>query len=251
MDAPLPVMSRRSLDRTGQKPPASSDVDAFLDKVSSMPAKSRGAGGIAAGRLIFALDATASRQPAWDQAMSLQAEMFGAAGELGGLEIQLAFYRGHRECHASAWLDDPDRLLAMMQKVTCLAGRTQIGRLLSHAAAEARQTPVQALVFIGDAVEEDIDSLGELAGKLNILGLPVFIFQEGADPTATRAFEQIAKISGGAHCRFDASSAAELGALLSAVATYATAGRAGLEALAVTHAGTSSGASRLLEQLGK
>jgi len=241
-------MPRRSLDRTGTKSPTSSDVDAFLDKVGSLPAARRGPAleNSETGRLIFALDATASRQATWDQAMSLQADMFAAAGTLGSLEIQLAFYRGYRECHASAWLKDPDKLLAMMQKVDCLAGRTQIGRLLSHAAAEARQRSVQALVLVGDACEEDLDELGDLAGKLNILGLPVFIFQEGMNPTATQAFKQIARLSGGAHCRFDASSAAELGALLAAVAAYATTGRAGLKALA----GSSVGASRLLEQLG-
>ena len=44
-----------------------------------------------AGRLLFAMDATASREPSWDQACHLQAEMFGATDGLGGLEVQLVF----------------------------------------------------------------------------------------------------------------------------------------------------------------
>jgi len=219
------------------------DVDTFLATVRDLPPARRA--GDACGRLIFALDATASRQPTWDRASSLQADMFGATRTLGSLDVQLVFYRGYAECHASKWIRDSDRLLRLMQKVTCLAGRTQIHRILSHGAAEARTRAVQALVFVGDAVEEDVDRLGDLAGRLKLLGLPVFVFQEGANPAASLAFAQIAKLSGGAHCRFDHSSAAELGALLGAVATYAAGGREALRALS----DSSAPAGRLLEQL--
>jgi len=218
-------------------------VDAFLDTARDLAPVPRGDG--APGRLIFALDATASRQPTWDRASSLQADMFTSSRALGQLDVQLVFYRGYAECHASKWIGDSARLLGLMQKVTCLAGRTQIHRVLSHGAAEARTRAVQALVFVGDAVEEDVDRLGDLAGRLKLLGLPVFVFQEGADAASGRAFAQIAKLSGGAHCRFDESSAAELGALLGAVATYAAGGREALRALS----GTSAQANRLLQQL--
>ena len=234
-DKPLRPRSDGSVTRTD-------DVDAFLDTVKTLPPAKTGGG---AGRLIFALDATASRQPTWDRAASLQADMFTSTKALGQLDVQLVFYRGHAECHASKWLRDSGRLLRLMQKVTCLAGRTQIHRVLSHGAAEARTRAVQALVFVGDAVEEDVDRLGDLAGRLKLLGLPVFVFQEGANPEATRAFSQIARLSGGAHCRFDESSAAELGALLGAVAAYAAGGREALKALS----GTSATAGKLLEQL--
>jgi len=237
-------MTDKPLKRRGDAAIApSTDVDAFLDTVRGLaPAPNRGGG---SGRLIFALDATASRQPTWDRASSLQADMFTSTRALGQLDVQLVFYRGHAECHASPWIRDATRLLALMQKVTCLAGRTQIHRILSHGAAEARTRAVQALVFVGDAVEEDVDRLGDLAGRLKLLGLPTFVFQEGADPVASSAFAQIARLSGGAHCRFDESSAAELGALLGAVATYAAGGREALRQLS----GTSTQASRLLEQL--
>ena len=238
----LPVMTNNPLKpRSGSLPSESGSVDAFLEKVGQLGPT----GGGTRGRLIFALDATASRQPTWDRAASLQGDMFTRTEGLGQLDVQLVFYRGYRECHASRWVRDSGRLLALMQKVSCLAGRTQIARVLEHGAAEARTRAVQALVFIGDAVEEDVDRLGELAGRLKLLGLPVFVFQEGTDPAAGRAFAQIATLSGGAHCRFDESSAAELGALLGAVATYAAGGRRALEALR----GSSPSADRLLEQL--
>jgi hypothetical protein len=206
--------------------PARSDPDEvarFLDRMKTAP---RPAGG--GGRLIFALDATASRQPTWDQASHLQAEMFQAAAGLGGLAVQLVFYRGHRECKASPWMTDTAALLRRMTGVSCLAGHTQIQRVLRHAASESRKARVNALVFVGDAMEERIDDLGDAAGELGLLGLPCFLFQEGRDPGVRAAFEQVAKLSGGACCAFDAGSAEQLKALLGAVAAYAAGGRPAL-----------------------
>ncbi len=216
------------------------DVDSFLANVSAAPpARTSNA----RGRLIFALDATASRQPTWDRAASLQAGMFESVAGIGGLDVQLAYYRGHAECRASTWTSSAAKLVGWMERIDCRAGRTQISRILEHGNAEARKAPVQALVFVGDMVEEDVDKLGDLAGQSKLLGLPVFVFQEGADRNASYAFGQIAKVSGGAHCRFDAASAGRLGELLNAVAVWATGGRAALERLG------STGATVLLEQL--
>lgn len=220
-----------------------SEVDAFLDAVQqSVPANTTSG----KGRLIFALDATASRQATWDRAMSLTTEMFTQTRGIGGLDIQLVYYRGYDECRSTRWLSTADQLVALMRKVSCLAGATQIKRILKHALAECREVPVQALVFIGDCVEEPVDALGNLAGQAKLLGLPVFIFQEGFNQQASSAFAQIAQISGGAHCRFDESSARQLGDLLNAVAAYAAGGRKALQQLE-KHG--SREASLLLEQL--
>ena len=200
------------------------EVEAFLDKVRSAPQPSGGG----RGRLIFAMDATASRQPTWDRACHLQAEMFQSTQALGGLEVQLVFYRGFKECKASKWMTDAPALAKTMTSVMCLAGQTQIGRILSHALTEAGKRRVNALVFVGDCMEEDIDHLGHLAGQLGLKGLPCFIFHEGHDPIARNAFEQIAKLSGGACCAFDSSSPKQLQDLLSAVAVYAAGGRKAL-----------------------
>ena len=223
-------------------PATTDDVDGFLAQVSSAAPARRGAG---CGRLIFALDATASRQPTWDRAASLQAGMFESVAATGGLEVQLAYYRGHAECRASSWTSSAAKLVGWMERIDCRAGRTQIARILEHGNAEARKTPVQAMVFVGDMVEEDVDRLGDLAGQAKLLGLPVFVFQEGHDRAAGYAFGQIAKVSGGAHCRFDAASAARLGELLNAVAAWASGGRDALQRLT----GASAGARLLLEQL--
>ncbi len=221
-------------DRERSKPvPASrdesgrGDVDAFLSRLAAAPAPQRRAG--ERGRLIFAMDATASREPSWDTAIGIQSEMFRETEALGGLDVQLAWYRGFGEFRASEWVGDSKALVARMTGVRCLAGKTQIARVLKNAIVEAKRGRVGALVFVGDAMEEDLDALGDLAGRLGLLGVRMFIFHEGRDDAVGRAFQHLAKLTGGACCRFDASSAKQLRELLAAVAVYAAGGRAALE----------------------
>jgi hypothetical protein len=209
------------------QPGARGDVDAFLRKLASMPVVRQATG--QRGRLIFALDATASRQPTWDRACHIQAEMFQETSALGGLDIQLIFYRGFGECSASKWLGNSEDLLRQMTAVTCLGGKTQIGKVLRHAVAEAKRQKVNGVVFVGDCMEEEVDALCHEAGQLGLLGVPVFIFHEGRDRVAADAFRQIARLTNGAYCPFDANSAQQLRELLSAVAVYAAGGRAALE----------------------
>jgi len=201
------------------------EIDAFLRQVAAAPAP-KTAGG--AGRLIFALDATASRQPAWDRACHIQAEMFAETAALGGLALQMCYFRGFGEFEAAPWLSDGPALIRRMTAITCLSGRTQIARVLKHAVAEASKGRINALVYIGDCMEEDADLLGDLAGKLSLLGVPAFIFQEGSEPAAKRAFQDIARLTRGAYMSFDSASAKALRDLLKAVAVYAAGGRRAL-----------------------
>ncbi len=199
------------------------EVTRFLKDVSEAPAPVRGPG--ERGRLIFAMDATASREPTWDRACHIQSEMFSETSALGGLAVQLLYYRGFGQCRASKWAVGPDQLLRFMTSVRCLGGTTQIRKVLKHAIKENARETVNALVFVGDAMEEDVDELCHQAGELGLLNVPVFIFHEGGDPIAERAFRQITRLSGGAYCPFDSSSAQQLKELLSAVAVYAAGGR--------------------------
>ncbi len=220
------------------------EVDQFLEQIKNTPlAKPKDQ----RGKLIFAMDATASRQPTWDRAASLQGDMFVKTRGIGNLDVQLVYYRGYGECRASNWVNNASSLLKLMQSVYCQAGTTQIERIIRHALGESEASPVQALVFVGDCVEEDVETLCSLAGRLKIISLPMFIFQEGHDPYASQAFSRMSKISGGAHCRFDANSAKQLGDLLNAVATYAAGGWDALHKLAQDRG---KGAASLLEQIG-
>jgi hypothetical protein len=233
-------------DRSDQAPaPAASrpEIAEFIDRVRALgPA----AAGGSRGRLIFALDATMSRQPTWDSACTLQAEMFREAAKAGGLDIQLVYFRGLSECRASGWVAGSEKLAGLMSRIDCRGGQTQIGKVLSHARQEYGKQRVQALVFVGDAMEEKIDELCAAAGELGLLGVPVFMFQEGGDAVAENAYREIARLSRGAYCRFDTGAAPQLGELLRAVAAYAA---GGIKALTDLSARRSDGARRLLAQL--
>jgi hypothetical protein len=222
------------------------DIEAFVSMAKAVaPRKEAAGGGAPRGRLVFALDATMSRQPTWDAACDLQAELFRAADTAGGLAVQLAYYRGQGEARVSKWVEDAEALRRMMVRIECHGGLTQIGKILDHVAAEAARTPVAAMAFVGDAMEEDIDLLCDKAGKLAMKGTRAFMFLEGRDPAAERAFREIARLTRGVLLPFDRSAADELRALLGAVATYAAGGRTALEA-----SGTAS-ARRLLADLGR
>ncbi len=215
------------------------EIEAFLAAARTMAPTATADGH---GRLIFALDATMSRQPTWDTALKLQAEMFEEAAKVGGLEVQLAYYRGFNECRASRWVRDGRALRDLMTTIDCRGGHTQIGRILAHARQETARKKVNVLVFVGDAMEEKIDDLAAVAGELGMLGVRVFIFQEGRDQSVERAFREIARLSGGAYARFDVNAAGQLAELLRAAAVYAA---GGLKALAKGGAG----AQLLLGQL--
>ncbi|MGY4801688.1 VWA domain-containing protein [Teichococcus aerofrigidensis] len=209
--------------------PASAAVAAFLKQAEGLPALRPAVH--RPGRLIFAVDATASRQPAWDRASHLQGEMFLAAAGHGGLAVQLAYYRGFGEFAATPFLEDGAELARRMSGVTCLGGQTQIGAVLAHALAETARERVAALVFVGDAVEEAADPLCHAAGQLGLRGTPAFVFQEGGDAHATAILRQIARLSGGAHHALDAASPATLRYLLRAVAVFAAGGHGALARL--------------------
>jgi hypothetical protein len=215
-----------SADKDLPQKSSKSAIDAFVKQVRSMPAARPGQ---ARGRLLFAMDATASREPTWDRACQIQGEMFSETAALGGLDIQLCHYRGFGEFETSPWLSSADALLKTMTSVGCRGGHTQIEKVLRHALAQHKQKKIQALVFVGDCMEEDVDRLCHLAGQLGVLGLPAFMFHEGAEPAAERAFREIARLTRGAYCAFDASSAGQLRDLLGAVAVYAAGGQAALQ----------------------
>ena len=194
-------------------------MDAFLDKIARTPAVAPAG---SRGRLIFALDATLSRQPTWDLALSLQSRMFETAAASGGLDVQLVYFRGLSECRASRFVTNGGGLAALMQKIDCRGGHT-------HVLGETQEKKVAALVYVGDAMEENADALAVTAGELGLRGLKAFMFHEGSDPVAGAAFREIARLTGGVYASFDASSPKRLADLLAAAAAYAAGGRVALE----------------------
>ena len=231
---------KSSITSRSESAPARSELDSFLADIRGRTT----AAASTRGRLIFALDATMSREWAWDTACTLQAEMFREVATVGGLDMQLVYYRGSLgECKASRWFSQSEPLTKAMSQIRCEAGYTQIEKVLIHARKETKLLPVSALVFVGDAMEENPDTLAHEANKLGRLRVPAFMFQEGRDRKVEQVFRNIAELTHGAHCRFDPGAARQLAELLRAVAVFAV---GGMTALANR---SDTGAVKLLSQL--
>ena len=220
------MTDQRPLHRSDNAPTTAprSELDAFLADLKQRTGPST------RGRLIFALDATASREATWDTACKLQAEMFQEAATVGSLDMQLVYYRGLDECRASRWLSDAAQLGKTMSQIMCRAGETQLEKVLTHAAKETKLLKVSALAFVGDALEESPDVVLSAASALGRLGVPAFMFQEGNARPVEQTFRDVARLTKGAYCRFDPGAARQLAELLRAVAVYAAGGMPALAA---------------------
>ena len=198
-------------------PSSRRDVDAFLAQRRQQRQVAR----VGSGRLMFGADATMSRERLWTLACRLQADMFKEVAAIGGLEVQLVHYFGPDGFKVSPWVSDATALAELMAKIECASGYTQIAKVLAHLRAETVVQKVSALVFVGDAVEEDPAVLCTLADGL---GVPCFMFLEGDDPHAAEVFQEIARRTNGAFARFDCGAADQLRDLLRAAAGYAVGG---------------------------
>jgi len=238
------VATRTSAGGAIVKPSSEGMIESFLSQAKQLgPAGEAGT----RGRLIFALDATMSRQPTWDLACRVQGEMFETAASIGGLSVQLVYFRGFDECRSSGWAVQPRALTDLMTRIGCRGGHTQIGRVLRHVRNEAQRTPLKAFIYVGDAMEEPIDDLCAAAGELGLMGVKAFMFHEGSDLIAARAFQEIARLTGGAYARFDAGAPQSLAGLLRAAAAYASGGSDALRRLAARE----GEAHKLLTAMGK
>lgn len=195
-----------------------SRVTAFLEKANTA----------ARARLAFVIDATMSREQTWDMAMQLQAQMFEEAARVGGgrLEIQVVYFRGLNEVSHTPWMLDARTLAKMMSRVSCEGGYTKIKRALDHVRAEHQKQPIAAVVYVGDAMEEDHGTVCDTSASL---GVPLFIFQEGDDPDARRTFQEMARLGPkNAYCCFESGAEHVLRELLRAVVAYALGGEKAL-----------------------
>ncbi|MEO0542570.1 MAG: VWA domain-containing protein [Pseudomonadota bacterium] len=219
------VQKTEQAQRLDPQKSTSGDISAFLSAAEQIRPSTDGK-----GRVVLALDATMSRQPTWDLAVEIQGKMFEAVSTATPLQMQLVYFRGFGECRASDWARDGKTLANRMSRISCQAGRTQISKVLGHARKAHRETPLSAVIYIGDAMEENPDSLGHRAGELGMLGVPVFVFQEGQDRAAEMTFREIARLTRGGWFRFDSKSPGILKDLLSSIAVYATGGLRALTA---------------------
>ena len=179
-----------------------------------------------------------SRQPTWDMALALQADMFHAVKAVGGLDVQLVYFRGAGECRASKWVSDPDAL-ARADDARHLPRRLHADRQGAEARAQRRPAKRRQRARLRRRLHGGGASTicAGAPASWRCWACRCSCSRRARTPAPRRAFREIARLTKGAYCRFDAGSAAQLRELLSAVAVYAAGGRKAL-------AGAAPGAAR-------
>jgi hypothetical protein len=196
-------------------------------------------------RLVFAVDATASREPAWAAARQVTDALVKALP--GELDVALAVHGGSRVHTFTPFTNDPSTLRDHAAGVTCQAGLT---RLLPILSAGLKAPSVRVVVYIGDVFEESLAHGRLLADTMGRQSIRLIVLHDTVDPGARRdaeVFWDLARRTGGCVLPFDANAPGRLRDLLSAVAVYAVGG----EKLLRERRHTLPGAVALLEHLGK
>lgn len=219
---------------------AKSERSGFLDKVRSSKAasatpKQETLAKILANesrpRLLFTMDATASREASWNVAKEITGAMFEAVP--GALDVALAYHGGGRLQEITPFSPESKAFLDKVHMVRCTAGKTALNQILAQA---TQITRLKALIYVGDCFEDSPTDAVELAGQLKLRGVRCFLFHDASSKTlgydvetARTVFASIAKITGGALLPFDESSPQMVKALLEAISVYAAQGIKALE----------------------
>jgi hypothetical protein len=196
-------------------------------------------------RLVFAVDATASREPAWAAARQVTDALVKALP--GQLDVALAVHGGSRVHTFTPFTSNAATLRDRAAGVACQAGMT---RLLPILSTSLKHPAVRVVIYIGDVFEESVIQGRRLADNMGQRGTKLIVLHDTADPAArldAEVFWDLAKRTGGCVLPFNASASGRLRELLSAVAVYAVGG----ETLLQERARDLPGAIALLEHLGK
>jgi hypothetical protein len=173
-------------------------------------------------RLIFAVDATASREPAWAAARQVTDALVKALP--GELDVALAVHGGSRVHTFTAFINEANTLRDRAAGVSCQAGMT---RLLPILSASLKHPGIRIVIYVGDVFEESLLQGRRLADLMSAQKTKLIVLHDTADPGARRdaeVFWDLAKRTGGCVLPFDASAPGRLRDLLSAVAVYAVGG---------------------------
>ena len=218
---------RHAQEQSGRaSAPPSREVDAFLAKAARIPALSQ-----VKGRLIFAIDATMSRQPTWDRAAEIQTGDVRRRRRRWADSAFNSFIFAASANSKQVNGQHRRRLCARaMQRVTCCSGVRRnctacwLMRSPRRGVQRSAHSSMSAIAF-----EENADAVAKEAAQLALLGVPAFMFHEGHDASAEAVFREIARLTHGVYARFDAGSARQLRELLTAAAVYATGGSLALK----------------------
>ena len=240
MGAAATRLSGRSPDRESEsgKIPVPGKAAAGTPQVQRASLAGLAAAGTGRPRMVFGIDATASREHAWDTARTVTDSLFSAAP--GGIEVALAAHGGNRLSLFTGFHTDVAPLRRAAAAITCEKGMT---RLLDMAEATLQHPGVRALVYVGDCFEEDPLRAMVLADRMRLRGIRLVVLHDLSSAAREDAhfFAVMAARTGGLVLPFDAASLDALRDVLASLAAYVAGGTALLRARS-----TASPASKLL-----
>lgn len=172
-------------------------------------------------RLVFGIDATASREPAWEAAKKITDSLFTTLP--GELDVALAVHGGGVVSMFSAFSSDVQRFRDLAAGVSCRAGHTQLVPLMQR----TREHPdVKVFLYIGDCFEESEEEAYEAADALKARGIRAVMLHDASsgDMAARRVFEEIAKRTGGVCLDFYGGDRQAMKNIFEAVAVLAVGG---------------------------
>jgi hypothetical protein len=189
-------------------------------------------------RVLLAL-ANHQRSPGWEQAKTLQREMFEAAS--GGMQMKFACYgqdnaNGVRRFRiTNDWVNDADTMDGKMDRTACNCGCfVNIRSVLEWAAEKENvERPMRAVVISGDAFHDDQEGLDQAALAANQLrreGTRVFLIQQGDNPDTTRRLEYLQRVAGATYFKFDETQEQQYADILNCVSAYAAGGEDAVKA---------------------
>lgn len=151
----------------------------------------------------FVIDATASREDTWEDAKTIQCDMFNQIAGMGQMRLRLVHFGGD-ELTDRGYANSPDIVHAQMNETVCRGGSTQIIESLDALLASPDADQPRSIILVGDSFEEDSDALLERATTLADKKIKVYAFQEGDESDAAYAFRMLAEKTGGAYAVFGA-----------------------------------------------
>jgi hypothetical protein len=194
-------------------------------------------------RLVLAVDATGSREPAWETAKQVTDTLFLALP--GQLDVALAVHGGSLMHTFTEFVADPAILRDRAASVRCRGGQTRLLDILDRVRAEEG---VKVVVYIGDVFEESLHAGLAAADALKLRGTRLIVLHDTATGGQEHAdvFAQLAGRTGGCVLPFDAAAIDRLREMLEAIAVLAVGGVRLLE----SKAKAMPGARLLLEHIG-
>ena len=177
-------------------------------------------------RLVLAVDATASREPAWEAAKRVTDTLFTTLP--GELDVALAVHGGSHVHTFTPFTTDAATLRDRAASVYCRSGQT---RLLDILARVQEQGGVKVVVYIGDVYEESLAEGLALADALRLRGTKLVVLHDTTTGGREHAeiFAQLAERTGGCVLPFH-TAIDQVHDMLEAVAVLAVGGVKLLEA---------------------